>query len=139
MKNVRIFCAALLIILGLAMIPAAFALTKKQKAAWDKCDREGAACFSRCEALYRESHFKPTYDSCNRTCNDALVECHNKVAKIVNTGTTRPSEGAPHGQMVASTPSPTRMGKAPRGQMMQSTPTPTPHQKSGGNKEKSGG
>src|SRR4051794_6780768 len=139
MKNVRNFCAAALIIAGLAMIPAAFALTKKQKAAWDKCDREGAACFSRCDNMYRESHFKPTFDACNRACNDALVDCHNKVAKIVNTGTTRPAEGAPHGQTVASTPSPTPAEKAPTGKVMESTPTPTPRQKSAGHKGKSGG
>src|SRR3954447_2728869 len=113
MKNIRIFCAALLIVLGLVMIPAAFALTKKQKAALDKCDREGAACFSRCDNMYRESHFKPTFDACNRSCNDTLVDCHNKVAKIVDTGTTRPADGAHQGQTVASTPWPTPAEKMP--------------------------
>ena len=114
MKNMRIFCAALLIVLGLIMIPAAFALTKKQKAAMDKCDREGAACFSRCDNMLPRSHFKPTFVACNRGCNDRSLSCHNKVVKLVDTGTTRPADAAHHGQTVGGTSSPTQRTRCRR-------------------------
>jgi hypothetical protein len=92
MKNIRTFCAALLIILGLAMIPAAFALTKRQKAAMDKCDRQAAVCFSGCEESYQRNHSKTVLDGCNRRCNAVLVQCHDKVAQLVDTGATRPAD-----------------------------------------------